>query len=153
MKEERKLPDLLLVDGGKGQLSSALEALGELGISGQPVAGLAKRLEEVYVPGSPDPQNIPKTSSSLKLLQAIRDEAHRFAITYHRKLRGKRTTASELDRIPGVGDTRKRLLLQRFGSIARIAGADPRAIAEAAHVGESLARNIKSHLEKRTTSK
>ena len=153
MKEERELPDLLLVDGGKGQLFSALEALSQLGIAEQPVAGLAKRLEEVYVPGCPDPQNIPKTSSSLKLLQAIRDEAHRFAITYHRKLRSKRTIASELDRIPGVGEARKARLLQSFGSVAQIAKAHPKAIAQAAHITEQLAQSIKKHLENRTTSK
>jgi excinuclease ABC subunit C len=149
LKEEKKLPDLLLVDGGKGQLSSALASLEELGIVDQPVVGLAKRLEEVYLPGDPDPQNIPKTSSSLKLLQAIRDEAHRFAVTYHRKVRGRRAVASSLDDIPGVGAARKTSLLRRFGSVAQIAQADPKAIAEAAHIGEGLARSIREHLQKR----
>lgn len=146
LKEEQRLPDLLLVDGGKGQLSSAVAALKELGVTDLPVAGLAKRLEEVYLPGDPDPQNLPKVSASLRLLQAIRDEAHRFAVTYHRKVRGRRTAASKLDLVPGVGPTRKGLLLRRFGSVARIAQADAEAIAEAAHIGIGLAERIRAQL-------
>ena len=91
LEENKELPNLLLVDGGKGQLSSAQTILNQLGLQKQPVAGLAKRLEEIFLPGASEAQNIPKTSSSLHLLQRIRDEAHRFAITYQRKLRHKRT--------------------------------------------------------------
>ncbi|MSS72021.1 MAG: excinuclease ABC subunit UvrC [Candidatus Latescibacteria bacterium] len=146
MEEGEAFPDLLLVDGGKGQLSSAMEALAGLGVTDLPVIGLAKRLEEVFVPDSPDPQNIPKTSSALKLLQAIRDEAHRFAVTYHRTLRGKRQTLSLLDEVEDVGPARKRALLQKFGSVRRIAGAEVAEIASVEGIGARLAERIKEHL-------
>ena len=145
-EEDGALPDLLLVDGGKGQLSSAVEALETLGIEDQPVVGLAKRLEEVFVPGASEAQMIPKVSSALKLLQQIRDEAHRFAITYHRQLRAERTIASELDRIPGIGKTRKIVLLKRFGSVKRIAAAEVEEIAAVSGIGGTLAKGIKEGL-------
>ncbi len=107
-------PDLLLIDGGKGQLNSALEALKDLNLPDQQVVSLAKRYEEVYLPGRSQPISLPKVSSSIKLLQKIRDEAHRFAVTYHRKLRSKKMTESELDVIPGVGKKRKIDLLASF---------------------------------------
>jgi excinuclease ABC subunit C len=115
-----QLPDLVLIDGGKGQLSSAKEVLDQMELRDLPVIGLAKRLEEVFLPGLSDPQNIPKHSSSLKLLQAIRDEAHRFAVAYHHKLRELRTITSELDEIPGIGAKAKQALLRAFGSVAKI---------------------------------
>ncbi|MFH1011899.1 MAG: excinuclease ABC subunit UvrC [bacterium] len=124
LREKGKRPDLVLVDGGKGQLSAASEALRSLGIAAQPIIGLAKRLEEVFLPGDPLPQNIPRTSSALRLLQAIRDEAHRFAITYHRLLRKKRTLESILDEIPGIGPTRRRNLLNHFGTMSRLRSAE-----------------------------
>ena len=142
MEEGKSFPDLLLVDGGKGQLSSAVEALRELGIEDQAVIGLAKRLEEVFLPGLSDPQNIPKTSSSLKLLQMLRDESHRFAIAYHRKLRQKRTLTSELDEIPGVGPSRRVALLKHFGSVKRIREAEVEEVAEVEGVGPRLAEVI-----------
>jgi excinuclease ABC subunit C len=115
------LPDLVVVDGGKGQLSSAVEALHAIGMFGKfPIIGLAKRLEEVFFPGEHDSIIIPKTSSSLKLLQRVRDEAHRFAITYHRDKRSKRTIASELDDIPGVGPRTREKLIKHFGSVKKI---------------------------------
>jgi excinuclease ABC subunit C len=120
LEEKKSLPDLILIDGGKGQLSSACQVLDELGISNQPVVGLAKRLEEVFVPGASEAQNIPKSSAGLKLLQQIRDESHRFAITYHRQLRGKRTLRSPLDEIPGIGPRRKTTLLKTFGSLKKL---------------------------------
>ena len=123
LRENKELPDLIIVDGGKGQLSSAIKSLRELNILDQPVIGLAKRLEEIFQQGDSEPITLPKTSSALKLLQKIRDEAHRFAITHHRNLRGKRSIASALDNIPGVGDMRKRLLLKHFSSIKKIAAA------------------------------
>jgi len=104
-------PDLILVDGGKGQLSAAEQVLSKLKKTGQPIAALAKRLDEVFVPGASEAQNIPKTSSGLKLLQQIRDEAHRFAVTYHRTLRKKRTIQSELDTVSGVGPNRRAALV------------------------------------------
>ncbi len=110
-------PDLILVDGGKGQLSVALRALEEHGLSGIEVAGLAKRDELVYRPGRRDPVRLPRESAALRLLQHIRDEAHRFAIEYHRRLRGKRTLSSLLDSVPGIGPKRKEILLSRFGSL------------------------------------
>ena len=146
LEEGRELPDLLLVDGGKGQLSSALEALRELGIEDQPVVGLAKRLEEVYLPGIPDPQNIPKGSASLRLLQQIRDEAHRFAVEFHRKLRAKRTLTSELDGIPGLGKVKKEALLKRFGSVRSIREASPEELQEVPGIGPKLARKVLEHL-------
>jgi excinuclease ABC subunit C len=116
-QENTSLPDLILIDGGKGQLSSAQNALFALGINEQPIVGLAKKLEEVYIPGSSEPQNIPRSSAGLKLLQQIRDESHRFAIEYHRKLRNRRTLKSPLDDIPGIGPKRKSDLLKTFGSL------------------------------------
>ena len=121
--ENKPMPDLIIVDGGKGQLNVASRVLHELGLSGIPIISLAKRLEEVFVPGFSDAQNIPKTSSSIKLLQQIRDEAHRFAVTKHRQQRKKRTLTSELDQIAGVGVNRRNDLLKHFGSLKKIKGA------------------------------
>jgi excinuclease ABC subunit C len=108
--------------------------------------GLAKRLEEVYLPGQPDPLLIPRGSESLYLMQHIRDEAHRFAITYHRAKRAKRALRSPLDDIPGVGPSRKKALLKRFGSLARLRAALPEEIAQTPGVGPALARTIHEHL-------
>lgn len=113
-------PDLIVIDGGKGQLSSAVKVLDDIGIKNQNIIGLAKRLEEVYVPGASDAQSIPKTSSGLKLLQRVRDEAHRFAITFHRSLRDKRTLKSELEDIKGIGKKTAQKLLTEFGSVEKI---------------------------------
>lgn len=113
-------PDLIVVDGGKGQLSSTVKVLSDIGMEKIPVIGLAKRLEEVYLPGNSEPQSIPHTSSGLKLLQRLRDEAHRFAITFHRSLRDKRTLTTELKEIPGIGDATAKKLLVEFGSVENI---------------------------------
>lgn len=112
-------PDLILIDGGKGQLSAASKALAETEYS-IPLYSIAKRLEEVFKPGQKEPIIIPKTSYALKLLQQIRDEAHRFAITYHKTLRNRKTDHSELDSIPGIGEKKKMLLLSYFGSVKKI---------------------------------
>ncbi|RPH96271.1 excinuclease ABC subunit C, partial [candidate division KSB1 bacterium] len=140
LKEEQPFPDLVLIDGGKGQLAAAGDALSALDIREQPMIGLAKRLEEIYLPGDSEPHNLPKTSSALKLLQHIRDEAHRFAITYHRQIRHKRTLRSLLDEIDGIGPTRRAALLAHFGTVKAIKQAKvddlvrvegiPRAVAE-----------------------
>ncbi|HRE40341.1 MAG TPA: excinuclease ABC subunit UvrC [Ignavibacteria bacterium] len=114
------VPDLIVIDGGKGQLSSAVKVLTDIGLEKLNVIGLAKRLEEVYLPGASDPQSIPHTSSGLKLLQRIRDEAHRFAITFHRNLRNKRTISSELENIKGIGKVKATNLLKEFGSVSEI---------------------------------
>jgi excinuclease ABC subunit C len=130
-REERRRrfaypPQLLLVDGGKGQLSVAVRVVQSLGLEEEiPVAALAKQFEEIFVPGQADPIRIPRTSEALYLLQAIRDEAHRFAIGYHRQLRGKRMTASVLDGIAGLGAARKKRLIDELGSLKAVRSASP----------------------------
>jgi excinuclease ABC subunit C len=137
-------PQLLLVDGGKGQLGVAVKVLAELGLDEEiPVASLAKRFEEVYVPGLADPIRIPRQSEALYLLQRLRDESHRFAITFHRELRGKRMTSSALDGVPGLGDTRRKRLVKEMGGVNAVKRASleelkaiswlPDAVAEALH--------------------
>jgi excinuclease ABC subunit C len=145
LEEQGEFPDLIMVDGGKGQLSSAVDALTHLGKTGQPIIGLAKRLEEVYQPGKTDPELIPKASAGLKLLQQIRDEAHRFAITFHRSLRTRRTLQTELDLIEGIGKTRARELLEAFGSVQGVRFATGEQLAEV--VGEKVARKIKEYFD------
>jgi excinuclease ABC subunit C len=113
-------PNLLLVDGGRGQLGVATRVLEELGLEDISVAALAKRFEEVYRPGRDEPVRIPRDSEALYLLQRARDEAHRFAITYHRQLREKTATRSVLDGVPGLGPTRRTRLLNEFGSVKRL---------------------------------
>jgi excinuclease ABC subunit C len=118
--EEASLPDLVVIDGGKGQLSAALQGMESAGVSDLPVVALAKRLEEVYRPGHATPVRLPATDPGLRWLQTVRDEAHRFAVGYNRRLRRSRTLKSELSRVPGVGPKRERDLLRRFGSVAAI---------------------------------
>jgi excinuclease ABC subunit C len=137
-------PQLLLVDGGKGQLSVAVRVVEELGLAEEiPVAALAKRFEEVYVPGLADPVRLPRQSEALYLLQRVRDEAHRFAVAYHRQLRGKRMTTSVLDGIPGLGEVRKKRLVKELGGVRAVKQATleeltalpwlPASVAEAVH--------------------
>jgi len=125
LNESTPLPDLIMVDGGKGQLSSAVEVLNNLGIKHFNIIGLAKRLEEVFFPGNSEAESIPKTSSGLKLLQQIRDEAHRFAITFHRIRRSKRTIKTELTDIKGIGVSTARKLLKELGSLETIKNTEP----------------------------
>ena len=120
LAEEKALPDMILIDGGRGQLNAALAALNKLGIEEIPIAGLAKREEEIYVPDREEPIRLDKHDVALHLLQMVRDETHRFAVSSHRRRRAKRTLHSELDDLPGIGDKRKRLLLERFGSVSAI---------------------------------
>jgi excinuclease ABC subunit C len=148
LDENGIVPDLIMVDGGKGQLSSALDVLNKLGIKNQPIVGLAKRLEEVFVPGVSEAQSIPKTSSGLRLLQRIRDEAHRFAITYHRTVRSKRTLQTELDLIKGIGKTRAKQLLEAFGSVQGVKFATEEQLAEI--VGQKVAEKIKTYFDEAT---
>ncbi len=143
MEEGGTSPDLIVVDGGKGQLSSAVAVLQDLHYAGSPIIGLAKRLEEVFFPGQSEPLLIPRTSSSLKLLQQIRDEAHRFAITYHRTLRSKRILKTELDLIKGIGKKRATELLESFGSVQGVKFATEEQIAEI--IGPKLASEIKEY--------
>jgi excinuclease ABC subunit C len=121
-------PNLLLVDGGRGQLNVAVRVLEELGLEDVSVAALAKRFEEVYLPDREDPTRIPRDSEALFLLQQVRDEAHRFAITYHRKLRAKTATRSVLDDVPGLGPTRRTRLLREFGSVKKLRALDKEAL-------------------------
>ena len=150
LAENRPLPDLILIDGGKGQLSSAIQALTELGIAvpGQPIIGLAKRLEEVFLPGQSEAMNIPKRSSGLKLLQQTRDEAHRFAITHFRKQHKKSTLKSPLDDIPGIGPARKKHLLTTFGSLKRLKEASLEELREKGKLPEKLAQTLQEALGK-----
>jgi len=142
LKENQPMPDLILVDGGKGQLSAALGTLQKLNIKDQSIIALAKRLDEIFIPGAADAQNIPRTSSGLRLLQRIRDEAHRFAIDYHRKLRAKAAVHSELDDIQGIGETRKKKLINHFGSLKNLKNASLEDIKQVKGIPQSLAENI-----------
>jgi excinuclease ABC subunit C len=147
--ERRKFaypPNLIVVDGGRPQLSAALEAVRDSAVPDLAVVSLAKRMEEVYLPGSPDPVVIPRTSEALYLLQRVRDEAHRFAITYHRKLRGRSMTRSVLDGIPGVGESRRKQLVRHFGSARRAANATLEELEEVPGLGPQLAKVIHDHL-------
>jgi excinuclease ABC subunit C len=145
-EEKREYPDLVLIDGGKGQLSAAVQTLNNLGITDQSVVALAKRLDEVFLPERSEPLMIPKVSASLKLLQRIRDEAHRFAVGYHRELRKKRTMKSELDQIPGIGPVRKKVLLKHFGSVENIKRAGLKELSQIKGVNKRTAENIHRHL-------
>ncbi|MBV8540638.1 MAG: excinuclease ABC subunit UvrC [Pseudonocardiales bacterium] len=135
-------PNLLVVDGGPAQVAAAAAALGELGVTDVAVAGLAKRLEEVWLPGETDPVILPRTSEGLYLLQRVRDEAHRFAISYHRQKRSARMTSSALDDVAGLGQTRRTALLKHFGSVRRIRQAGVLELTEVPGVGPSTARAV-----------
>jgi excinuclease ABC subunit C len=141
------MPDLVIIDGGKGQVSAAKQVLDELGLHDMPVFGLAKEREELFRPGVPEPVVLPPTSSALYLVQRLRDEAHRFAITYHRDLRSKRQTRSAFDDLPGVGPKRRRALLRVFGSTKRVREAPVEQIAAVPGIGLALATRIKATLE------
>jgi excinuclease ABC subunit C len=120
LEESKPLPDMILIDGGRGQLNAALAALTKLGIEEIPIAGLAKREEEIYVPDREETIRLERHDAALQLLQMVRDETHRFAVSSHRRRRAKRTLHSELDDLPGIGEKRKRLLFERFGSVSAI---------------------------------
>ena len=142
-KEEQKpLPDLIVVDGGKGQLSAAIEAANALGVTAIPIISLAKKEEEVFLPGRPESVRLPRRSPSLRLLQRIRDEAHRFGVAYNRKRRTQRTITSLLMEIPGVGPNRRRVLLERFGSLAGVKSATAAEIATLPGFSSKLAERI-----------
>jgi excinuclease ABC subunit C len=147
--EERRwaMPDLVLIDGGRGQVSAAKSVLDELGLHDVAMAGLAKEREELFLPDRPAPIVLPPTSPALYLVQRLRDEAHRFAITYHRDLRAKRAIRSAFDDLPGVGPKRKRELLKVFGSIKRVREAPVEQIAAVPGIGRALAARIKATLD------
>ena len=146
LHEDKKLPDLILIDGGKGQLNAAYEILELLGIEDLPIIGLAKREEEIFKPGASEPITLPHHTPTLQLLQRVRDEAHRFAVSYHRKLRSRRLTHSMLDEIPGVGKTRRNALLQHFGSLAKIREAKIWQLKEVDGISGKTARKIYDYL-------
>tara|TARA_R110002124_G_scaffold183735_9_gene351248 strand:- start:28032 stop:29876 length:1845 start_codon:yes stop_codon:yes gene_type:complete len=144
MKDGLQIPDLIIVDGGKGQLSSAVEALKEIGFYGEcEIVGLAKRLEEVFLPNKSESIMIPKKSTALKLIQQARDEAHRFAITFHRQKRSKRTLVTELTEIEGVGEKTSQVLLKEFGSVKKIKKIKKEKIQGL--IGEKLGEKVYNH--------
>lgn len=142
-----KFPDLLLIDGGKGQLSSVMEIMTELGLTQVPVISLAKQEEEVYRPDTEEPLRLSRRSNALMLLQRVRDESHRFAITYHKSLRDRRTVESALDRVQGIGPKKKQLLLKHFGSVKRICEASLDELAALPGINRKTAESIKEQLE------
>ena len=139
-------PDLVLIDGGRGQLNAALEVRQELGLDFIPMVSLAKQNEEVFIPGDPRPVYIAKDSPALHILQRARDEAHRFAVSYHRKLRHKEGIMSALDSIPGIGPRRKKALLKKFGSIEAIKEASSEELSQTEGITLALARKVKEYL-------
>lgn len=142
------LPDLLIVDGGKGQLGRAVNVLAHFGLSDKvPVVGLAKQQEELFFPNRPDSLLLPRHSQGLFLIQRIRDEAHRFAITAHRKQRSKIGLTSRLQEVPGIGPARRKALLMHFGSIDRIKDAKIEELTAIPGITDSLAQALKAHLE------
>jgi len=147
--EERRwaMPDLVLIDGGRGQVSAAKAVLDELGLHDLPLAGIAKEREELVLPDRPDPVLLPTTSQALYMVQRIRDEAHRFAITYHRDLRRKASVRSKFDDLPGVGPRRRAALLRVFGSLKRVREAPLEQVAAVPGIGPNLAAKIKAQLE------
>jgi excinuclease ABC subunit C len=157
--QEGDLPDLVVLDGGPGQLGAVLAALGDLGISGLPVVALAKSRvlaggagerversrERIFLPGRKNPLLLRPDGAPLLLLARIRDEAHRFAVDFHRKVRGKELLSSVLDQIPGVGAGRRRLLLSRFGSLAGVAAASEEDLAGVPGISRTVARSIREY--------
>ncbi|HZM28020.1 MAG TPA: excinuclease ABC subunit UvrC [Gemmatimonadales bacterium] len=144
--EQAPLPDLMVIDGGKGQLGAALDAAKQVGFDKLPIASLAKREEEIFLPGRFESLRLPRRGSSLRLLQRARDEAHRFGLAYNRKQRTRRTITSELLEIPGVGPTRRRRLLERFGSLAGVRSATAQELAAVPGFSSALAERILEHL-------
>ncbi|MGD9935553.1 MAG: excinuclease ABC subunit UvrC [Dehalococcoidia bacterium] len=140
------LPDLVIIDGGKGQLGAAAQAMRELGVHHIPVVGLAKEHEEIFVPGEDDPIILPRSSEALFMVQRLRDEAHRFAITFHRQVRAKAAIQSALDTIPGVGPKRKKALLRKFGTVRAVREASVEEIASTLGFTRAVAEKVKEHL-------
>ncbi len=145
LQHEWAIPDLIIIDGGKGQLSAAMEVLQELHID-IPTVGLAKENEEIFIPGSPDPIILPRSSQGLYMVQRIRDEAHRFGITYHRKLRSDRTFKSVLDEIPGIGPKRKQALMKHYGSVRAISAASIDDLAALNGMTRDAAEKVKEYI-------
>ena len=142
----RQVPDLVVIDGGKGQLGAAMDALAELGVEGQQIVSLAKRQEEVFVPGRSSSLLLPRSSEGLYLLQRIRDEAHRFAVTYHRQVRSKRAQVSALDGFRGIGPVKRRALIKTFGSLRGVREATVEEIAAVPGMNPTMAASLKQYL-------
>jgi excinuclease ABC subunit C len=147
LNEGRRLPDLILIDGGKGQVSAAAGVLKALEAPEVPLVGLAKKNEEVFLPEASAPLLLPEASEALRLLQAVRDEAHRFATTFHRKLRGQQAVTSVLEEVRGIGPRKAALLIERFGGLEALAAAAPEEIARAAGIGLEVAQELRRYLE------
>jgi excinuclease ABC subunit C len=141
------MPDLMVIDGGKGQLGAALDAARSIGLPALPIVSLAKREEEVFLPDRSEPLRLPRRSPSLRLLQRARDDAHRFGLAYNRQRRRERTITSELLSIPGIGPNRRRLLLERFGSLAGVRSATAAELAALPGMSLRLAERILRHLQ------
>ena len=139
-------PDLVLIDGGKGQLSAALATMLHLGVADIPLASIAKKEEEIFIPDSSEPIRLPRNAPALFVLQQVRDEAHRFAITFHRKTRGRTSLKSALDLVPGIGPSRKRALIRRFGSVKAIREASEIELASTPGMTQRLAAKVKDYL-------
>jgi excinuclease ABC subunit C len=148
-EEKKPLPDLIVIDGGKGQLSAAVDAATTLGVAQIPMVSLAKRDEEVFFPGRPESLKLSRRSPSLRLLQRLRDETHRFGLAYNRKRRTQRTVTSALLDVPGIGPSRRRALLERFGSLAGVKSATPTEIATLPGFSSRLAERILRTLAER----
>ena len=144
LEEIGAMPDLILIDGGRGQLNAAMESLSLLGVEETPVVALAKREEELHTPDRPEPLRLERRNAGLRLLQQIRDEAHRFAVDRHRKRRSKRALRGALDDIPGVGVKRRKQLLQSFGSVAGVKQASAEELARV--LGPKTGRKVYLHL-------
>jgi excinuclease ABC subunit C len=146
LNEHHRLPDLILIDGGKGQVSAAAGVLKALEAPGLALAGLAKKNEEVFLPERSEPLLLPEASDALRLLQAVRDEAHRFATTFHKKLRGQQAVTSVLEQVRGIGPRKAALLIERFGGLEGLAAAAPDDIARAAGVSREVAEELRRFL-------
>lgn len=142
----RERPQLVVIDGGKGQLGVAREAMAELGVADIVTLGLAERLEDVYIEGQANPVALPKDSQAAYMLQRLRDEAHRFALTYHRQLRSQRTMRSVLDEIPGVGPKRKKQLIRHFGSVQAVRSASLEELLQVPNLPEVVAQRVYEEL-------
>jgi excinuclease ABC subunit C len=146
LQEGKPLPDLVIIDGGKGQLGAAREALASLGVADVALAALAKREEEIFLPHLPDPVRLDRRDRALHLVQRIRNEAHRFAVRYNRKLRTRRTIRSDIGDIPGIGPARQKALLSRFGSLKGVRAASEEEIARVPGFSRVLASRVLTYL-------
>jgi excinuclease ABC subunit C len=152
VKRRSPFPDLIVIDGGKGQLNAACAELAKLGLQNIPIIGLAKEFEDIYRPGESEPLRLSHESGALKLLQRVRDESHRFANTYNAQLRLKKISESILDEFPGIGEQRKARLLKKFGSVQRLRLASVEQIAEVPGFGGKAAAELKAFLQARSVS-